>query len=124
MTASRKRLLHDITNGMRLEVPEFCPANLANMMKQCWCANPDERPSFSGLKDCIMGELDVVKDKMLLLRCRKVFREGEGTEKEYEEIQKSNPYRTVVYTTVDPIRTAALHELKNERVLYHQTFEG
>ena len=118
-----EKLLHDITKGMRLEVPEFCPENLANMMPQCWCANPDERPSFSILKDCIMSDLNVIKDKMQLLRCLKVSPEDEGTEKLYEDIQKSNPYRTVVYTTVDPVRTAALHEVKNERALYHQTFE-
>nr|XP_054485104.1 tyrosine-protein kinase FRK [Agelaius phoeniceus] len=40
-----------LDNGYRLPQPETCPAPLYRMMKQCWNAEPDERPTFDSLSD-------------------------------------------------------------------------
>ena len=36
-----------VTNGGRLEPPNYCPGPLYGLMCQCWHPIPEERPSFS-----------------------------------------------------------------------------
>ena len=35
-----------VTNGGRLEPPNFCPGPVYGLMCQCWHPIPDERPNF------------------------------------------------------------------------------
>lgn len=35
--------------GQRLEQPEGCPDSVYQIMLDCWCEGPDERPKFSDL---------------------------------------------------------------------------
>ena len=96
-------------------------------MMKCWEANPDERPSFAELKSCIHEELKAIDgkrqaDQNSKLRYLKVVFKKEGTfvRTQFEQIQQSNSYPRVSYTTVDPVRTRALYEVKKERVLEYQ----
>lgn len=44
-----KFILTYLKSGRRLKRPEICTDELFEIMKRCWCQNPDERPSFSEL---------------------------------------------------------------------------
>lgn len=33
--------------GLRPEVPNFCPTDYADLMRQCWADNPSDRPTFA-----------------------------------------------------------------------------
>ncbi|XP_047968559.1 serine/threonine-protein kinase STY13-like [Salvia hispanica] len=35
-----------VQQNLRPEIPRCCPSSLANVMKQCWDANPDKRPEM------------------------------------------------------------------------------
>ena len=124
---SKARLLEDLLNGMRLNVPKFCPDVIGQQMTRCWQVNPDERPSFAELKKHIYEEVKAIDDKRHTdynnkLRYLKVVFEKEGTffRQQFQQIQQSNSYPKVRYTTVDPIRTEALNEVRRERILEHQ----
>lgn len=43
-----------VVNGMRPEQPKNCPDEVFEMMKQCWNAEPEERPSFKELAAAFM----------------------------------------------------------------------
>jgi len=42
-------ILDHIDSGNRLEKPRHCPENVYKVMKSCWAANPDSRPTFATL---------------------------------------------------------------------------
>lgn len=49
----------DVLNGLRPSIPESCPKPYAKMMKQCWHADPDNRPSMQKVLhffDQLLGE--------------------------------------------------------------------
>lgn len=38
------------------DITEYCPGEIISMMKQCWEANPEVRPTFAGKSvfyDCV-----------------------------------------------------------------------
>ena len=47
--------------GERLPRPDSCPADVYQLMTQCWAHKPQDRPSFVALKDflCEVGTLCV-----------------------------------------------------------------
>ncbi|EFX73293.1 hypothetical protein DAPPUDRAFT_325477 [Daphnia pulex] len=46
-------LVKDIQNGHRMEKPEFSPNFFGEVMKNCWEADPKERPTFCDLEEKI-----------------------------------------------------------------------
>lgn len=46
-------VLQRIENGERLPLPDICPPQLYSLMSKCWSLDPDKRPSFGTLKECL-----------------------------------------------------------------------
>ncbi|XP_066227893.1 proto-oncogene tyrosine-protein kinase ROS isoform X2 [Saccopteryx leptura] len=44
-------VLNYVQTGGRLEPPRNCPADLWNLMTQCWAQEPDQRPTFHKIQD-------------------------------------------------------------------------
>lgn len=44
-----------LTEGVRPAIPLGCPASVAQLLRNCWDENPDDRPSF----DIIVEYLDL-----------------------------------------------------------------
>ena len=39
-------IVHDVGNGIQPEIPQECPPNLADIMRRCWEAEPEKRPTI------------------------------------------------------------------------------
>ena len=39
-----------VQKGLRPPIPSDCPTVLADVMRQCWAKNPNDRPTFEALK--------------------------------------------------------------------------
>ncbi|XP_064629628.1 proto-oncogene tyrosine-protein kinase ROS-like isoform X2 [Lineus longissimus] len=44
-------VLHFVRSGGRLDKPENCPLEVYNLMLKCWSYSPDDRPTFSYLRE-------------------------------------------------------------------------
>ncbi|KAF8785487.1 Vascular endothelial growth factor receptor 1 like protein [Argiope bruennichi] len=44
--------------GFRMERPDYCPEDVYDIMKDCWLANPDDRPDFSQIADTLGGLME------------------------------------------------------------------
>jgi fyn-related kinase len=53
-TMSNTEALEFVISGKRLSQPEHCPESLYEIMKECWAAEPDDRPSFDQLRTKIL----------------------------------------------------------------------
>ncbi|KAI3785766.1 hypothetical protein L1987_44891 [Smallanthus sonchifolius] len=49
-----------VRQNLRPEIPRCCPSSLANVMKQCWDANPDKRPEMDEVVTMLEG-IDTTK---------------------------------------------------------------
>ena len=49
-------LLYELSIGVRLPSPEFCPFPITALMKECFHADPNERPDFSTIKGGLQTE--------------------------------------------------------------------
>ena len=45
-TVTNYELLDFLSSGQRLQRPENCSEHLYDLMLQCWCESPDDRPEF------------------------------------------------------------------------------
>ena len=43
-------LIYDLSFGIRLPNPTFCPAPIANLITRCFYENPSKRPNFEEIK--------------------------------------------------------------------------
>jgi hypothetical protein len=43
-------VLRQVEQGYRLPQPSNCPSSLYAIMRECWHAQPENRPSFSALQ--------------------------------------------------------------------------
>lgn len=48
-TFTNSQVLDEVLMGYRLEKPKFCPADVYELMKNCWQATSEDRPSFAML---------------------------------------------------------------------------
>ena len=48
------KVLQFIESGQRLRQPEYCPQELYEIMKMCWCNEAALRPKFSNLRKLLM----------------------------------------------------------------------
>ncbi|KAI3726958.1 hypothetical protein L1987_66765 [Smallanthus sonchifolius] len=49
-----------VRQNLRPEIPRCCPSSIANVMKQCWDANPDKRPEMDEVVTMLEG-IDTTK---------------------------------------------------------------
>ena len=47
---SLHELIYDLSYGIRLPNPAFCPGPIANLLKKCFCESPDKRPNFKEIR--------------------------------------------------------------------------
>ena len=56
-------LIYDLTNGVRLPNPPFCPPPITSLLEKCFDEIPDKRPDFKVIKhylDVIYTKLDAL----------------------------------------------------------------
>ncbi|CAB3994451.1 tyrosine- kinase Mer [Paramuricea clavata] len=46
-----------LLTGRRLEPPNYCPNEIADVMSKCWEEDPDDRPNFHRLKEMLYETL-------------------------------------------------------------------
>ena len=54
-------LIHELSIGIRLPSPEFCPQPIATLMKHCFYADPYRRPDFTKIK----GDLESAHNDLM-----------------------------------------------------------
>jgi len=54
-TLTNQEVVNNIQNGLRPSIPSDCPKTLEVMMRMCWEANPNNRPTFTQI-------LEILKD--------------------------------------------------------------
>lgn len=42
-----------LSNTLRPPIPEKCDPDWRRLMEDCWSADPDARPSFTAITDCL-----------------------------------------------------------------------
>ena len=47
------QLRHELTQGIRLPNPEFCPGQITDVIQRCFAENPNDRPDFKNIKSLI-----------------------------------------------------------------------
>lgn len=52
-----------VTGGGRLDRPFSCPSDLYEVMKTCWCEEPDNRPSFGELSQTLKSKSNIYVSK-------------------------------------------------------------
>lgn len=52
-----------VTGGGRLDKPLGCPSDLYEVMKSCWCEEPDNRPSFGELSQTLKSKSNIYVSK-------------------------------------------------------------
>ena len=52
-----------VSQGLRPEMPRRVPPDLAQLVRQCWAAVPDQRPSFPQICTRLAEMLDVMKQQ-------------------------------------------------------------
>lgn len=52
-----------VTGGGRLDRPFGCPSDLYEVMKTCWCEEPDNRPSFGELSQTLKSKSNIYVSK-------------------------------------------------------------
>lgn len=52
------QFLQALKNGYRMEKPEHTPNCVAEVMQDCWKADPDQRPTFSQIEEALDGPLE------------------------------------------------------------------
>ena len=45
-----KQLRHELTQGIRLPIPELCPNPIVALIQSCFLENPNDRPGFNNVK--------------------------------------------------------------------------
>ena len=50
--------LRKVVDGYRMDQPKYAPANIYELMKRCWHADPDRRPNFSEIKDILSPHIN------------------------------------------------------------------
>ena len=60
------QLIHELKLGIRLPSPTFCPKPIATLMKQCFHADPKERPDFSKIKSELEAEYKDMNARTIL----------------------------------------------------------
>ena len=55
-----EQLVYDLSFGIRLPNPTFCPISMAMLIKQCFYEKPSKRPNFEEIKSTIKATFNVL----------------------------------------------------------------
>ena len=80
-------LIYNLTNGIRLAQPEYCPLSIIEMLQKCFDETPNKRPDFQQIKQY----LEVVYNK-LFTQAQPLSLSGKHNEKNTMNIR----YRTLL----------------------------
>lgn len=61
-----EQFIKQLQNGYRMDKPEFAPNGLGEVMRECWNADPKERPTFSQLEVKISDNLETAVSEFYL----------------------------------------------------------
>ena len=62
-----------LSDGYRLEAPEHCPEEVYDIMKQCWCKNPNDRPNMEQMQNELYALLDLKSHAPVSIYCLQLF---------------------------------------------------
>ena len=54
------QLIKDLSFGIRLQRPVFCPLPIATLLEKCFYASPDQRPNFEEIKAILVSAYDML----------------------------------------------------------------
>lgn len=60
------QFIKQLQNGYRMDKPEYAPNGMGEIMRECWNANPKERPTFSQLEVKISDNLETAVSEFYL----------------------------------------------------------
>ena len=52
--------MYDLSFGVRLPEPKFCPEIIAGLMKTCFYEKPDKRPDFKATKITVLSAYNLL----------------------------------------------------------------
>ena len=58
-----ERLIYDLSFGVRLPNPAFCPKEIANLLRKCFKESPHKRPDFKEIKTFIKSDFEKLLEK-------------------------------------------------------------
>ena len=58
-----EQLIKDLSFGIRLQKPIFCPQPIAILLEKCFYASPDQRPNFEEIKAFLVAAYDMLFDR-------------------------------------------------------------
>ena len=58
-------LVYELSSGVRLPNPKFCPQPIAKLLKQCFQGDPDDRPDFMKIMDEVKKADDTLRKHVL-----------------------------------------------------------
>ena len=58
-----EQLIKDLSFGIRLQKPIFCPHPIATLLEKCFYASPDQRPNFEEIKAFLVAAYDMLFDR-------------------------------------------------------------
>ena len=80
-TLELDKLIKFLEDGNRLAMPELCPDEVFQLMKECWELDPKQRPSFQNLKE----RLEFLAYKIAKKEISLIYRQSQ-TETEYTSV--------------------------------------
>ena len=58
-----ERLIYDLSFGVRLPNPAFCPKEIASLLRKCFKESPQKRPDFKEIKTFIKSDFEKLLEK-------------------------------------------------------------
>ena len=59
------QLIYELSVGVRLPNPEFCPPSISTMLRKCFQNEPNERPDFKEIRDNVQFTFDSMLEEVL-----------------------------------------------------------
>ena len=53
-------LRYELSSGIRLPDPTFCPARISELIQRCFLEDPNQRPTFKEIKEDLTAEDDIL----------------------------------------------------------------
>ena len=72
------RLIYDLSIGIRLPNPTFCPHQIASLIKKCFYESPNKRPNFKEIKTSLKSAFN----KLMKVANSNIIVNKKGTENE------------------------------------------